>query len=81
MGAYDAIKERGLGIPADVAVVGFDNQDIIAEFLRPSLTTVALPHYEMGRWAVHLLTRHLGGEPLEPVQHKMVCPFVVRESA
>ncbi len=81
MGAYDAIKERGFKIPDDVAVVGFDNQDIIAEYLRPSLTTVALPHYDMGRWAVERLTRHLAGEPLESVQHKMTCPLIHRESA
>jgi LacI family transcriptional regulator len=81
MGAYDAIKERGLKIPDDVAVVGFDNQDVIAEYLRPALTTVALPHYDMGRWAVERLTRRLAGESLEPVQHKMSCPLIHRESA
>ena len=43
MGAYDAIKERGLRIGEDISVVGFDNQEIIANYLRPSLTTVALP--------------------------------------
>ena len=43
MGAYDAIKERGLSIPGDVAVVGFDNQELIAAYLRPRLTTIALP--------------------------------------
>lgn len=81
MGAYDAIKERGLKIPDDVAVVGFDNQDVIAEYLRPALTTVALPHYDMGRWAVERLTRRLAGESLEPAQHKMSCPLIHRESA
>lgn len=81
MGAYDAIKERGLKIPDDVAVVGFDNQDVIAEYLRPALTTVALPHYDMGRWAVERLTKQLAGEPFEPVQNKMACPLIRRESA
>lgn len=52
MGAYDAIKLRGLRIPEDVAVVGFDNQKIIAAELHPGLTTVSLPHYEMGVRAV-----------------------------
>jgi len=51
MGAYEAIKIRGLRIPEDVAVVGFDNQEIIAAELIPGLTTVALPHYEMGERA------------------------------
>jgi ABC-2 type transport system ATP-binding protein len=55
MGAYDAIKERGLRIPCDIAVVGFDNLELIAATLRPSLTTMQLPHFEMGRWAVDYL--------------------------
>lgn len=52
MGAYDAIKERGLEIPRDVAVIGFDDQEVIAPYLRPALTTVALPFESMGRLAV-----------------------------
>ena len=36
MGAYDAIKERGLTIPEDIAVIGFDNQELIAAYLGPS---------------------------------------------
>jgi LacI family transcriptional regulator len=43
-----------LSIPEDIAVVSFDN-DEIAAYLRPGLTTVALPHEEMGRAAVELL--------------------------
>lgn len=56
MGAYDAIKELGLRIPQDVAVMGFDNQEIIAAYLRPGLTTVALPFQEMGALGVGTLT-------------------------
>jgi LacI family transcriptional regulator len=80
MGAYDAIKERGLRIPADVAVIGYDNQEIIAAHLRPALTTVQLPHYEMGRWAVQYLLR--AGETAEqlPEQAVLPCPLVERES-
>jgi LacI family transcriptional regulator len=55
MGAYDAIKERGLSIPHDVAVVGFDDQEVIAPYLRPALTTVALPFETMGELAVQQL--------------------------
>lgn len=53
-GAYQALMERGLSIPKDVAIVSFDN-DEIASYLRPGLTTIALPHEEMGRAAVELL--------------------------
>jgi LacI family transcriptional regulator len=61
MGAYDAIKERGLRIPQDIGVVGYDNQDIIASFLRPPLTTVALPFEEMGSAAVSMLASMVSG--------------------
>lgn len=60
MGAYEALKGFGLRIPDDVAVVGFDNQELIAAQLRPPLSTVALPYYEMGRWAVNYLIAQAG---------------------
>ena len=53
-GAYQALAEAGLVIPNDVALVSFDN-DELASYLRPGLTTIALPHEEMGRTAVDLL--------------------------
>lgn len=80
MGAYDALKELGLCIPDDIAVIGFDNQELIAAYLRPALSTMALPHYEMGEWAVHQLMEH-PQDPLEnPVQAKIACPYVERKS-
>lgn len=81
MGAYDAIKKLGLDIPDDVAVVGFDNQELIAAQLHPPLTTVELPHYEMGRWAVQYLRNHTNGAPLDPVQQTIPCPLIQRASA
>ncbi|HEY3336864.1 MAG TPA: LacI family DNA-binding transcriptional regulator, partial [Propionicimonas sp.] len=55
MGLYDALRERGLRIPNDLAIVGFDNQEVIAAHLRPPLSTVALPHYELGAAGVRVL--------------------------
>jgi len=80
MGAYDAIKRMGLRIPQDVAVVGFDNLELIAAQLYPPLTTVALPHYEMGRRAVELLQSLPTGESLPPIQHYIPCPLIERAS-
>lgn len=55
MGAFDAIREASLKIPEDIAVVGFDDQEVVAAYLRPALTTVALPFEEMGAAAVDVL--------------------------
>ncbi len=79
MGAYAAINACGLRIPADVAVVGFDNILDITEGLWPQLTSVQLPHYEMGRLAVEYL---FGSKPghHQPRLHKVDCPLVVRAS-
>jgi LacI family transcriptional regulator len=53
-GAYQALADAGLGVPGDVSVVSFDD-DPIAAWLRPGLSTAALPHESMGRRAVELL--------------------------
>jgi LacI family transcriptional regulator len=79
LGCYDALKERGLAIPGDVSVVGYDDREI-AQFMRPALSTVLLPHHDMGAQAVAAL---IGGE-LRPggrqPQIKIECPFVERAS-
>ena len=78
MGLYDALRERGLRVPGDMAVVGFDNQEVIAGHLRPPLSTVALPHYELGVRGVRVL---LGAEELAPgEQLRVSCPVVARDS-
>ena len=54
MGAYRAARTAGLRVPDDLSIVGFDDQEFIASELDPPLTTVRLPHREMGRLAVQL---------------------------
>lgn len=81
MGTYDALKELGRSIPGDVAVVGFDNREVIAAHMRPPLTTVGLPYYDMGKWAVEYLMRQADQDGLsDPLQAKLPCPLIVRES-
>jgi LacI family transcriptional regulator len=81
MGAYDAIRKLNLRIPEDVAVMGFDNQDLIAAHLYPSLSTMELPHYQMGSWAAqHLIEILSESEYNGPMQHKIECQLVERES-
>jgi LacI family transcriptional regulator len=79
MGAYDALRKAGLSIPDDVAVIGFDDEQLIAAHLYPPLTTVRLPHYEMGEWAVNFLSEH-DNVSLPPVQQLIDCPLVNRAS-
>ena len=81
MGLYDGVRERGLRIPDDIAVVGFDNQEVIAAHLRPPLTTVALPHYELGAAGVRVLLG-LDGAPETGTGGiaKIHCPAVERTS-
>ena len=81
MGAYDALRKLGLSIPNDVAVMGFDNQEMISAHLYPPLCTMELPHYEMGKWALNYLLEHLDlEEDIPPVQHKLECPYIERSS-
>jgi LacI family transcriptional regulator len=81
VGAYQALAVLGKRVPQDVAVVGYDNQEQLAVYLKPPLSTVALPHYEIGRWAVkHLLEIIESNNELPAVQEKITCPFISRES-
>ncbi|MGV8854896.1 MAG: LacI family DNA-binding transcriptional regulator [Devosia sp.] len=81
MGAYDAIRSRGLSVPGDISVVGFDDEDL-AGYVIPPLSTVVLPHDEMARWAVGALLDQdpTGATPLPPQKIKIECPLVERAS-
>ena len=84
-GVYLAAARLGLDIPGDLSVVGYDDDENVAPWLVPALTTVRLPHLEMGRAAARWLLERLGTEAgsdgwpaTEPV--RLDCPLVVRES-
>ena len=83
MGAYRAINRRGLRIPDDISVIGFDNQDQIAAWLEPGLTTMQLPHSAMGAWAVEYLMSSIAvpsEADRQPPQRRLPCPLVERMS-
>ena len=77
-------RSWGSPSPADLSVVGFDDQELIAANLHPGLTTVALPHYEMGAWATEHLIDAVEGKTdftlmaLHPTI--LDCPLVARDS-
>lgn len=61
MGAYRAAAELGLQIPRDVSIMGFDNHEFVADGIHPGLTTIELPHYDMGVWAAEQLFNQIDG--------------------
>jgi LacI family transcriptional regulator len=83
IGAMAAAHDAGRAVPGDLSVVGFDDIPM-ASYLRPPLTTVALPGYEMGAAAMRLLLEQVqagpdGDAPEPPVVH-LDARLVVRES-
>lgn len=75
LGAYQAFSEAGRRVPEDISVVSFDD-DEIAAYLRPGLTTVALPHEAMGALAVELLL----DDGAEPGERLVPMPLIERAS-
>ena len=76
IGAFDALSQRGLSVPDDVAVVGVDDIEASA-LVRPALTTIRIPAEEIGRAAGELLISRMGASDSSPqrhvlVQHKLV---------
>jgi DNA-binding LacI/PurR family transcriptional regulator len=78
LGTMHAIRHRGLQIPDDIAVVGFDDLPLAAS-TTPPLTTVRQPLDEMSVHAVRLLIEQIGGDA--PVASVRLMPhLVIRES-
>lgn len=76
VGCYEALKELGERPGKTMAVMGYDDQEI-AQHLSPALSTVLLPHREMGQWAVKSL---MADKTTPPAQARMECPLVLRIS-
>ena len=79
VGCYEALKEQGLRIPADVSVIGYDD-DEVARHLSPQLTTLVLPHRSMGRWAVEKALSLSGSHRDKFHVVKFECPLIERAS-
>jgi LacI family transcriptional regulator, galactose operon repressor len=80
VGAYRGLARRGLAVPRDVSVVGFDDQEFVADYADPPLTTVALPHYAMGHWAAQALVARINGRDGPAEVRVMPCQLVRRGS-
>lgn len=81
MGVYQAAIGLGVGIPSDLSVISVDNFEPVAGALLPGLTTVELPHYGMGQWAVlAALSEMASGRPHGPLETRLPGRLVDRES-
>jgi LacI family transcriptional regulator len=83
IGALQVIATRGLGVPEDVALVGFDDFPFPwSDAFRPHLTTIAQPTYELGRRAAEILVRRLKGSTSTSAERVVLDgKLVVRESS
>ncbi|MGZ3181412.1 MAG: LacI family DNA-binding transcriptional regulator [Telluria sp.] len=80
VGALDAARKLRLDVPRKLSIVGYDDQDL-ARYTHPPLSTVLLPNYEMGRWAAETLIAEARAATSPRRFHiKMECPLVPRES-
>ena len=82
MRVYGLLRERGLNIPGDIGVAGYDNYRMIAEHLHPGLTSAQLPYSAMGARAAEKLMRLISGttKPDEPRQELVSGPLAWRNS-
>jgi LacI family transcriptional regulator len=78
-GACDALRERGIDVPGRVAVVGFDNWEVMTEAARPPLTSVDMNLSALGHEAGRLLVAMIGGEKIRGIR-RLPCTLAVRES-
>ena len=79
-GAVDALRDRGVRVPDDIAVVGFDNWQIIAAATRPPLTTIDMNLHELGRQAGLRMLDRIDGKDRQSGVTRLPCSLVVRES-
>ena len=79
LGAMEAIRERGMRIPEDISVVGFDDIPQVSAAY-PKLTTVKQPLKEMGRVAVNMLLEKLENPGLAPRQVILETQLIIRDS-
>ena len=79
LGAINALQDNGLNVPRQVAVVGYDNRDF-ARIVRPRITTVSMPVYEMGRTAAELLVRQITDGRQETDEIRVKGQLYIRET-
>lgn len=79
-GAADALRERGLSVPGDVAIVGFDNWEVMTLAARPPLTSIDMNLKALGQEAGESLIEMIAGKRTSGVRRRP-CSLVVRQSS
>jgi DNA-binding LacI/PurR family transcriptional regulator len=79
IGAMRAIRDRGMRIPADVAIIGYTDIEI-ATYAEPPLTTVSAPAYQLGATGMEMLRRLIDGEQVETPRVTLPTKLVIRRS-
>ena len=80
IGALEAASEMGIKVPDDVSIMGYDDQEL-ARYTHPPLSTLVLPNYEMGQRAAEtLLDMTVHGKEVRPMMVKLDGPLVPRSS-
>jgi len=79
LAAYEAARDRGLSVPRDLSIAGFDNDQLVTAFF-PSLTTATLPHEAMARWAVKRIFDLRRGKAPRDKRAVLNCQVVRRRS-
>ncbi|WBB82304.1 LacI family DNA-binding transcriptional regulator [Micromonospora sp. WMMD882] len=80
LGVYEAVRKRGLRVPDDISVVGFDDLPEV-RWCSPPLTTIRQPLAEMGMLAARTVLRLANGEKIESPRVELATELVVRDSA
>ncbi len=79
-GVIDALRDHGLSVPSDIAIVGFDNWHVVAAQTRPALTTIDMGLKELGRKAGLAMLDLTQGKPVEFGINAIGCSLVIRKS-
>jgi LacI family transcriptional regulator len=79
-GASEALRERGIAVPQDVAIVGFDNWDVMTLAARPQLSSIDMNLSTLGAEAGEALLAIMSGRPMRGVR-RLPCSLVIRESS
>lgn len=79
IGVYRGMQERGLTVPEDLSIIGYDDIDL-ATFVTPKLTTIHQPAFEMGQVATELLIERINNPRLQHQDKQLPLELVVRDS-